>query len=157
MAVLRGHQKANASRSPQLCGAVGIPAPKACVGAALVAAAVALEAQAAALQAQAAALRVLAVENFGDARPSSDTLLGLAELKKGYGIGRDGLLAAVQRGELRAERGTRGRILVRQSEVDGWLASRPVLPKEAVSRPADALGEWQRRAELRRLELGRKA
>jgi hypothetical protein len=63
-----------------------------------------------------------------DTAPANDPQLGVDELFAEYKIGRDAVRSAVERGELTASRGARGKILVLRSEVDRWLRSRPYKP-----------------------------
>lgn len=54
-----------------------------------------------------------------------DVKVTLAE----YGTGRDSLLAAERRGEIKLARGSRGRILIDRGELEQWLKTRPVKPR----------------------------
>lgn len=94
-------------------------------------AAVALRAQATALRAQADALDALAA-SLPDVYADADTLLGVAECSEGYGVGRDALKRAAERGELVVSRGPRQRLLVKRSALVAWLASKPLQPSEAL-------------------------
>ena len=91
-------------------------------------AATALRAQALALRAQADALDALA-STLPDA-PDGE-LLGVAECSKRFGVGRDAIKRAAERGELRVSRGPRQRILVRRADLEAWLVSRPLLANDA--------------------------
>jgi len=82
----------------------------------------ALLAQATALRAQADALEVLA-DTLPDA--ANDDLLGVADCAAQYGVGRDALKRAAERGELAVTRGPRQRLQVRRSELRTWLESKP--------------------------------
>lgn len=106
-------------------------------------------------------MRALAAELEQDAGPEAhDDLLGLPELRRLFGIGRDALLAAIDRGEIEAHRGTRQRLLVRRSEAERWIASRPAQPRQARQTRAplvedpEPITSWQERAEQRRREIG---
>jgi hypothetical protein len=93
-----------------------------------------------------ALVRTLEAElvDFEVAEPPDDTLLGLAELKDRYSIGRDALLAAHERREIEVIRGTRHRLLVRRSAVEGWLRSRSGTVKARARRPPVAtIDEWE--------------
>lgn len=71
-------------------------------------------------------------------------LLDLPALRARFGLGRASVLGAVERGELTAARGARGKILVRHSAVEAWLASRPVTARKPVARPpAASLDDWE--------------
>jgi hypothetical protein len=115
----------------------------------------ALLAQAAVLRAQADTLDALAA-----ALPDhdADALLDLGDLRRRFRLGRASVLGAVERGELQASRGPRGRILVRCSAAEAWLASRPVETRRpgAAADPA-TLDEWERtqNRELERVAGGR--
>ncbi|MES1173564.1 MAG: helix-turn-helix domain-containing protein [Myxococcales bacterium] len=102
------------------------------------AASVALRAQAAALRVQADTLDALA----GTFSPESDDLLGVAECRA-LGVGRDALTGAADRGELAVSRGVRGKLLVRKSELDRWLASKPYTPSPKPDAAPD-LDAWDR-------------
>jgi len=88
-----------------------------------VSAAAALVAQAAALRAQADVLEALAATLPG---AGGDELLGVAECSERFGVGRDALKGASERGELAVTRGVRGKLLVRRSALEAWLESKPV-------------------------------
>jgi|SRR6187401_1339262 len=88
------------------------------VKAALLAEADAFEALARAKRAQAEAL-----EESGE-----DKQLGCDELLEEFKLGRGTVQGAVERGELTASRGARGKILVARSEIERWLRSRPYKP-----------------------------
>jgi excisionase family DNA binding protein len=83
----------------------------------------------AALSAARATVSLLEAE-LEDTERGNDTepLLGLDELMGQYKIGRGTVQSAVERGELAASRGARGKILVTRSEVERWLKSRPYKP-----------------------------
>ncbi len=70
------------------------------------------------------------IEALANALPdaSSDEQLGVDELLRDYKLGRGTVQSAVERGELTASRGARGKILVLQSEIERWLKSRPYKP-----------------------------
>lgn len=89
--------------------------------------AAALRAQATALRAQADALEALAVA-LPDA--AADDLIGVAECAGEYGVGRDALKRAAERGELAVSRGPRQRLLVRRSAIVAWLESKPMRTTE---------------------------
>ena len=111
------------------------------VKAALLAEADAYEALARAKRAQAEAL------NEGD----EDPLLGVDELLEQFKLGRGTVQSAVERGELTASRGARGKILVRRSEVERWLKSRPYRPgvrRVVEADDSDALADALQSGEL---------
>ena len=60
--------------------------------------------------------------------PANDQQLGCDDLLKEFRLGRGTVQSAVERGELTASRGARGKILVARSEVERWLRSRPYKP-----------------------------
>lgn len=103
---------------------------------------------AAALRVQAQALRAQAdtLDALADAveRDAPDALLGLKELRE-HGVGRAALLGAADRGELAVSRGPRGRLQVRRSELDRWLASRPVERRQHDANIVD-MDAWDRAA-----------
>ena len=101
------------------------------------AASVALRVQAAALRAQADALEALAA-SLG---PEADELLDL-QACKAHDVGRDALKGAAERGELAISRGPRGKLLVKRSALEAWLASKPYKPPP--SEPAPDLEAWER-------------
>jgi hypothetical protein len=70
------------------------------------------------------------IEALAKALPDSaeDALLGVDDLLKEFKLGRGTVQGAVERGELTASRGARGKILVARSEVERWIASRPYKP-----------------------------
>jgi hypothetical protein len=73
----------------------------------------------------------------------------------GYGVGRDGLLAAAARGELELHRGPRNRVLVERVELERWLKSRPLLPpRRKPSEPEQSLDAWQEEQERELRALG---
>lgn len=97
----------------------------------------ALRASAAALEAQAMALP------DGDA---SDPLLDVDQVQSEFGVGRDSLKAAADRGELTLSRGARGKLLIERSAVRAWIKSRPVQPRKAAA-PVTDLDSWELEAE----------
>lgn len=96
-----------------------------------------LRAQAAALRAQADVLDTLA-SNLG---ALDDEMLDLAKAKAWFGVGRDALLGAADRGELALVRGPRNKLLVRRSALEAWRASRPYVPRGAAKL---LIAEWER-------------
>lgn len=97
----------------------------------------ALRAQAAALRAQADVLEALAAS----LAPEADDLLDVAACKA-LGVGRDALLGAADRGELALARGPRRKLLVRRSELERWLASKPYQARDRERAPD--LEAWTR-------------
>ncbi|MEI9940371.1 MAG: helix-turn-helix domain-containing protein [Pseudomonadota bacterium] len=63
-----------------------------------------------------------------DSAPANDPQLGCDDLLREFKLGRGTVQSAVERGELTASRGARGKILVARSEVERWLRSRPYKP-----------------------------
>jgi hypothetical protein len=92
--------------------------------------------------------------------PRQPDLLDSRQALAEFGIGRDGLLAASDRGEIRITRGARNKILVERSELQRWVRSRPVAPRQERQRaaPATDLDAWDREAgaELRAIAGGRR-
>ncbi len=102
----------------------------------------ALLAQAAALRAQAEVLETLA---DGVATFEPNALLDLGELQRNYHLGRAAIRKGVEQGELTASRGARGRILVRRTDIEAWIASRPMIVAARASSPeATAFADWDR-------------
>lgn len=110
----------------------------------------ALRTQADVLEAQAKALP--------DGAEQGDPLLDVDAVMHEFGVGRDSLKAAEERGELELLRGARGKLLIARSVVRSWLESRKGRPRKASSTPATDLAAWEREAEqhLRALPGGRK-
>jgi hypothetical protein len=79
---------------------------------------------------------------------SDDERLDVKQTLEQFGVGRDGLKNAADRGKLAITRGARGKLLVRRSELIRWLDSRPYRPTrkvEPVGNDFDALdAELQR-------------
>jgi len=78
-----------------------------------------------------------------------DEVLDLAALHERYHLGRSAVRQAIERGELKASRGAKGRILVRREAVEGWLSERPavVSPRPRFT-DSGSLAEWDRAQEL---------
>lgn len=100
----------------------------------------ALRAQAQALRVQADALEALA-SSLPDV--AADELLDVAACRK-LGVGRDALRGAARRGELQISQGPRGKLLVKRSALDAWLASRLYKPTSAAAPAAVDLDAWDR-------------
>jgi hypothetical protein len=85
--------------------------------------------------------------------PLLDTKQALAE----FGIGHDGIKSAIERGELAASRGGRGKILIARSELRRYLQSKPVRPRKAEP-PPETISDWDRQAQgaLRSIGGGKK-
>lgn len=83
-----------------------------------------------------------------------DPLLDTKQIKLECGLGHGGVKAAIERGELTASRGPRGKILVLRSELRRYLQSRPVQPKPRKAQPTDDMGAWDAQA-LRAIQGGR--
>jgi excisionase family DNA binding protein len=86
-----------------------------------------------------------------DSAPANDPQLGCDDLLKAFKLGRGTVQSAVERGELTATRGARGKILVARSEVERWLRSRPYKPaprRVEESADTDALQEALSSGEL---------
>jgi hypothetical protein len=83
--------------------------------------------------------------------PANDQQLGCDDLLKEFKLGRGTVQSAVERGELTASRGARGKILVLRSEVERWLRSRPYKPgprRVEENDDGDALEDALRSGEL---------
>lgn len=87
-----------------------------------------------------------------------DPLLDTKQALTEFGIGHDGIKSAIERGELTASRGARGKILIARSELRRYMQARPVKPRKVAPAPASDLDAWERQAqgELRALRGGRK-
>lgn len=112
----------------------------------LLAQAAILETQATTLETQAATIRTL-VKALRATPATDDPLLDLRQLQERYQIGRSAALNAIRSGELPAVTGSRRRVMVRASDVDRWLASRPVTPRpprSAPAEPVETLDDWDR-------------
>lgn len=112
-----------------------------------------LLAQADALESQAATLRALA-ETADNDTAGPDPLLDADETLERHGIGRDGLKAAGDRGELKLSRGSRGKLLVRESELIRYLESRPYQPRRAKPEPVTG-DSWDAEMERQLAKGGR--
>ncbi|HEY2405216.1 MAG TPA: hypothetical protein VGI10_04400 [Polyangiaceae bacterium] len=78
-----------------------------------------------------------------DSAPGSDPLLGTRETLEKYGLGHEAIRAAAERGELAVQRGARGKLLIVESELRRWLASRPYRPTlRRPAMPASDLDAW---------------
>lgn len=108
----------------------------------------ALRTQADVLEAQAHALP------DGDA---GDPLLDVEAVMEEFGVGRDSLKAAAERGELTLNRGSRGKLLIARSAVRAWIESRNVRPRTRKA-PASDLDAWEAEADrsLRSISGGAK-
>lgn len=113
-------------------------------------------AQATTLLAQADTLEALAAE--AERGSGADPVLDSEQTLARYSIGRDGLKAAAERGELTLQRGARGKIMVRESELRRWLESRPYQARPRKVEAETDLDAWEREqeAELARLGGGRR-
>ena len=107
-------------------------------------AAIALRALADAQRALADAIDAVAESLATTTEP--DPWLGLDQLRAQYGITRESLGAATNRGELSPKRGPKGRVMVRRSDVEAWIESRPWTPSSRQAAPADDLDGWDARA-----------
>ncbi len=109
----------------------------------------ALEAALATARATVAALEAAIADPIDRSAEQLDARQTLAE----YHVGRDGLLAAARRGELTLSRGPRNRVLVERQELERWLKSRPVRPRQRTA-PANDLSSWDADAERELLAMG---
>jgi hypothetical protein len=100
-------------------------------------------------QAQLMRLQADTLDALADALPDNeaDELLDASQALESYGIGRDGILAAVDRGELEAIRGARKKLLVRRSEIERWIASRPVKPRPRKVEAESSIDAWEAEVE----------
>ncbi|MEO7032196.1 MAG: hypothetical protein ABI548_00115 [Polyangiaceae bacterium] len=99
--------------------------------------AAALLAQVAVLRSQADAIEAIA----RSLEPEDD--LGVDDCREIFGVGRDAIKSAAARGELEVTRGVRGKLLVKRSALQAWLASKPYVPP-ARDEPAQDAEAWQR-------------
>jgi hypothetical protein len=101
---------------------------------------------------------VTILEALLDATPTGEgqgsDLLDCEQTLEQYKIGRDGLLRAQRRDELRLVRGARNRIMVERSELERWIKSRPVHPRKAPAPAATDLEAWERQAEASLRSVG---
>lgn len=101
-------------------------------------------------------LRELLVAAVNDALPHPDDWLDLKQLTKEFGFSRESLASAARDG-LAVSKGPKGRLLVRRSDVEAWLVSRPwkaPAPKQKTEDPnEDPEVEYGR--QLARLEVVR--
>jgi hypothetical protein len=67
---------------------------------------------------------------------AADELLDAVQTRAEFGIGRDGLKRAAERGDLAVSKGSRGKPMVTRSEMRRYMASRPYGLRKVVS-PAD--------------------
>ncbi|HTQ02957.1 MAG TPA: hypothetical protein VMI54_03840 [Polyangiaceae bacterium] len=86
----------------------------------------------------------LALAATEDAEPGEretpvDELLGVATALERYDVGRRALLAAVDRHELTVVRGARQKLLVSRLELERWLRSRPVQPRQRHAQGAEVV------------------
>lgn len=93
------------------------------------------------------------IETLAKALPDADTdpLLGVDEAQSEFGVGRGTIATAAAAGELSASRGARGKVLVRRSELERWIASRPFKPgprRVEETDDGDALEDALRSGEL---------
>jgi hypothetical protein len=93
-----------------------------------------------------------------ESRAIGDTGSGWLDLKAiadGYGIKRDAVLNAGDRGELTIKRGPRQKLLVKRSEMERWLGSKPYLPRAPkISAPTSPSNDWERRASAELARVG---
>jgi hypothetical protein len=112
------------------------------------------------LQAQALRTQADTLEAHANALPdgeAADPLLDTKQALAEFGIGHDGIKSAIERGELSASRGARGKILIARSELRRYLQSKPVHPRKATP-AAETLDDWDKQAQgaLRSIGGGRK-
>lgn len=81
-----------------------------------------------------------------------DPLLDTKQIKEETGLGHDGVKAAISRGELKASRGPRQKILVARSELRRFMQATPVQPRKA--KPAADLGDWDAQADAALRKIG---
>jgi hypothetical protein len=90
-----------------------------------------------------------------ETQPAHDELLDAKSSLARFGLGPEALRAAAERGELKVSRGARGKLLVLESELRRYIASRPYKPTPRRTQPPENLDAWEREADLR-LVGGRK-
>lgn len=92
------------------------------------------------------------------AAEETDPLLDVDQVMAEFGVGRDSLKAAAERGEIELLRGARGKLLIARSAVRTWIESRPVQPRPRKTASAADLVAWEdeANAQLRALQGGRR-
>jgi hypothetical protein len=108
--------------------------------------------QAAKLEAALAALdaaRSLVVAQLDEleTHPVDDALLDAKQSQAKYGLGHEGLRGGAERGELAVQRGARGKLLVLESELRRYIASRPYKPTPRRALPSANLDQWEAEAD----------
>jgi hypothetical protein len=93
--------------------------------------------------------------------PHAPQLLDSRQSFAEFGIGHDGLLAAAERGEIQLTRGARNKLLVERDELERWVRSRPVAPRQRLPVAPTAVADleaWDREAgaALRSIAGGRR-
>lgn len=80
----------------------------------------------------------------------TDELLDVTRARAEFGVGRDGLKNAADRGEITLSRGARGKLWVTRTELRRWLDSRPYKSSKAtpVTDDVDAIEEELKRGTL---------
>lgn len=86
--------------------------------------------------------------------PAGPALLDARQALSQYGIGRDGLLAAAERGEIELTRGPRNRLQVTRDEIERYLRSKPHRPRLRRAEPANDLEQWSAVAERELRAIG---
>ena len=76
-----------------------------------------------------------------------DELLDLRQVEARFGVSAGTARAAIRRGDVSASRGPRQRLLVRESEIERWLTSRPVQPRRKQESVVD-LSTWEQEAQV---------
>jgi len=82
-----------------------------------------------------------------DSQPAHDELLDAKQSLEKYGLGHEGLRSAAERGELAVSRGARGKLLVLESELRRYIASRPYKPTPRRAAPLENLDAWEAEAD----------
>jgi hypothetical protein len=99
------------------------------------------------LQAQTLRTQADALDGAADALPDagfdSDPLLNTCEIQARYNLGHEGVRAAAVRGELAVLCGARDQLMVFDSEMRRYFASRPFRPTPRRAAPPPDLDAWE--------------
>lgn len=72
-------------------------------------------------------------------------LIDVKQAHADYSVGRDALLAAESKGELKLQRASRGKILVSRAEIERWLRTRQWVPRKPRAAATD-LDAWEQQS-----------
>ena len=82
-----------------------------------------------------------------ETQPTQDALLDAKQSLEKYGLGHEGIRGGAERGELAVQRGARGKLLVLESELRRYIASRPYRPTPRHALPLASLDAWDAEAD----------